>query len=347
MVRLGCMRWTMLFLTALFFTSEGLEATETVTTANFIVRAPNRQIAQQVGQYAERFRKEKALEWLGKEMPPWGQKCPLNVKLTMGGPGGATTFAFDQGAILEQEMNVEGDLERILNSVLPYEITHTVLAYHFRQPLPRWADEGGSVLSEDDKERRRHDDLVRQSLAGGRGFRLRYLFELKDYPRSSADVMTLYAQGYSIVRFLVEKSSKPAFLNFLADGSRYGWDQALRNHYRFDRIEALEEAWLNWMRNGMRHQIAANDAPVRSTHATSPTSMPQNTNQAYTAGLGKPTTIRGSTPWEQDSVRTTKVTANPSPTGTNLPGWSPLGGTSNRTSSQQNSVQLLPPRIDD
>ncbi len=325
-----------------------LEATETVTTANFIVRAPNRQIAQQVGQYAERYRKEKALEWLGKEMPNWGQKCPLNVKLTMGGPGGATTFAFDRGAILEQEMTVEGDLERILNSVLPHEITHTVLAYHFRQPLPRWADEGSAVLSEDDRERRRHDDLVRQALAGGRGFRLRYLFELKEYPKSSSDVMTLYAQGYSIVRFLVEKSSKPAFLNFLVDGTRYGWDQALRNHYRIDRIEALEESWLQWMRQGMRHQIVAGGPSQRNAIHSSPVSMPQNDYPQLSAGLGKPTTIRGSSPSEHEPFRSTKVQpTNPPPANAGMPGWSPLGRGASGTGYPQGPAQLLPPRVDD
>ena len=41
-------------------------------------------------------------------------------------------------------------MERMLHSVLPHEMTHTVFAHHFRYPVPRWADEGGSVLSEDD-----------------------------------------------------------------------------------------------------------------------------------------------------------------------------------------------------
>jgi hypothetical protein len=221
-------------------------------STNFEVTAPTVEIAQQVAQYAEKWRQAKAREWLGKEMPPWGQRCPIRVTVTPGGAGGATTFAFDGGAILEQEMHVEGALERILNSVLPHEVTHTVFAYHFRQALPRWADEGGCVLSEDDAERRRHDQLVRQSLAKGRGYRLRVLFNMKDYPRSGEDVMTLYAQGYSVVRFLVEQSSKPAFLNFLNDGMRQGWDAALLRHYGYQRVEELEEAWLQWLRGGMR-----------------------------------------------------------------------------------------------
>src|SRR5947207_8952932 len=110
-------------------------------TPNFTVEAATPQIAQQVGQYAEHYRKEKAIQWLGSEMPRWPEPCPLRVTVTMGGSGGATSFAFDRGQVLGQNMHIEGTLERLLASVLPHEVTHTVFAYHFRQPVPRWADE--------------------------------------------------------------------------------------------------------------------------------------------------------------------------------------------------------------
>src|SRR5205823_3113945 len=48
-------------------------------TPNFVVSAPTQQIAQQIGQYAEHYRKQKAVEWLGQEMPNWPQPCPLQV----------------------------------------------------------------------------------------------------------------------------------------------------------------------------------------------------------------------------------------------------------------------------
>lgn len=84
-------------------------------TPNFVVEAPTPAIAQQVAQFAERYRREKALQWLGQEMPTWGKPCPVRVTLTLGGSGGgATSFAFDRGAILHQEMHIEGPLDRIL-----------------------------------------------------------------------------------------------------------------------------------------------------------------------------------------------------------------------------------------
>lgn len=218
----------------------------TYRTQNFVVEAATPQVAEQVGKFAEQYRKEKAILWLGREMQNWPQPCPLKVTVTMGGSGGATSFAFDGGRVLGQNMHIEGTLERLLASVLPHEVTHTVFAYHFRQPVPRWADEGGSVLSEDEIERRRHDKLVRQILNGGRAMPLRRLFSLKEYPR---DVMVLYAQGFSVTDFLVGKSSRPAFLNFIADGLRSGWDQAAQAHYGYRSVEELEKAWLQHLRD--------------------------------------------------------------------------------------------------
>ena len=105
-------------------------------TQNFVVRAATPEIARQVGEFAEQYRRQKALQWLGVEMPAWGQRCPLRVTVTPNGSGGATEFAFDRGSILSQNMHIEGTLERLLSSVLPHEVTHTVFAYHFRQPVP-------------------------------------------------------------------------------------------------------------------------------------------------------------------------------------------------------------------
>lgn len=232
-------------------------------TPNFVVEAPTPQVAQQVGQMAEYYRRQKALEWLGQEMPAWGERCPIKVKVTMGGAGGATSFAFDRGQVLGQSMHIEGSLDRLLASVLPHEVTHTVFAYRFRSPVPRWADEGGSVLSEDEAERNRHDQLVRQILNEGRAIPLRRLFALKEYPR---DVMCLYAQGYSVSNFLVSSSSRPAFLAFIGHGMQYGWDNAVQVHYRYQNVEELEQAWLAHLRGTKRQPpgtiLAKNNQPA-------------------------------------------------------------------------------------
>ncbi len=270
-------------------------------TKNFVVEAPTPQIAELVGQWAEYYRKEKAVLWLGKEMPTWGQPCPLYVKVTYGGSGGATSFEFDRGSILSIKMEIEGTLERLVHSVLPHEVTHTVFAYHFRQPVPRWADEGGSVLSEDDQERARHDKLVREILnTPGRAMPLRRLFALKEYPR---DVMVLYAEGYSVTNFLVGKSNRAAFLNFIADGLRQGWGPAVKSHYGFSSVEELERAWVRSLSQPrpadttLTGGTARNDTPtLTASRSTTRQTLPPSI-------LGTPrSVIRGVSPSSEEEI---------------------------------------------
>jgi hypothetical protein len=214
-------------------------------TDNFIVTAPSQQIAKQIGEAAEKYREEKALIWLGHSMPRWQRACPLNVTVTLGSPGGATSFIFDEGRILRQNMEIQGPLDRLLASVLPHEMTHSVFAHYFRQPVPRWADEGGSVLSEDAPEHKRHDRLVRQILNQRRGIPLSRLFGLKDYPK---DLQALYAQGFSVAQFLVRKRDRPTFLAFVAHGMKKDWDSAAQKFYKYKNVEKLERAWRNYLK---------------------------------------------------------------------------------------------------
>jgi hypothetical protein len=194
-------------------------------------------------------------------MAAWPEPCPLQVKVTMSGAGGATSFAYDNGRVLGQEMHIEGSLDRLLQSVLPHEVTHTVFAYHFRHPTPRWADEGGAVLSEDDAERSRHDQLCRQLLNQGRAMPLRRLFALKEYP---PDVMTLYAEGFSVTSYLVGISNRQTFLAFLGMATqRNNWDEAVQTYYHHRSVEELEQEWLAYLRSTKRQpgqpaQLASN-----------------------------------------------------------------------------------------
>ena len=285
-------------------------------TKNFVVEAPTPPIAERIGQWAEYYRKEKALLWLGREMPTWGKPCPLKVTVTYGGSGGATSFEFDRGSIQSIDMHIEGTLERLVHSVLPHEVTHTVFAYHFRQPVPRWADEGGAVLSEDDQERGRHDKLVREILnSQRRAIPLRRLFALKEYP---PDVMVLYAEGYSVTNFLVARSNRAAFLNFVADGLRQGWDVAVKGHYGFGNVEELERAWVQSLSQPRPAESTLTNGTARSD-TTSMTASRPTTRQTLVPILGTPRpVVRGVSPAPDDAparpaAPTWEATPRPAP----------------------------------
>ena len=138
-----------------------------IPTTNFVVEAPSAEIARKVGDHAEWCRKQVAIAWLGRELPAWPTRCPIKVKPTAGEAGGVTSFGFAGGKVADQVITVEGRVDRILASALPHEVTHTVLAAHFGGPMPRWADEGAALLSEDDREINRHEQIVSISFPGG------------------------------------------------------------------------------------------------------------------------------------------------------------------------------------
>ena len=237
-------------------------------TANFSVTAPTPELAKKFGDQAEYYRREKAMEWLGKEMPPWSRRCPLRVDVTMDAAGGATTFTFgsDGGGrsmVTSQTMEIKGNVKQLLNSVLPHEITHTVLAQHFGKPVPRWADEGGSVLSENDEERYSHDVRCRELLNQGKGILLSVLFRMTEYPR---DMVVLYAQGYSVTAYLVDRggggqTGRGKLLRFLGAGMQGNtvetWNNAARQVYGIESVDALQVAWLDALKSPPSRTVAA------------------------------------------------------------------------------------------
>lgn len=53
----------------------GTASAANYSTTNFTVSAPDEALARRFAEMAEHYRKEKALEWLGQEMPNWPERC--------------------------------------------------------------------------------------------------------------------------------------------------------------------------------------------------------------------------------------------------------------------------------
>ena len=234
-------------------------------TRNFHVEAPTPEAARAVGEHAEKFRASIARAWLGRELPDWTEPCPIRVRITGGEAGGVTNFDFlPRGGVRSQSIEVEGRLDRVLASALPHEVTHTIFAAYFGGPMPRWADEGASVLSEDKPALDLHEQIV-ASLLDRRGqFAFTSLFSMKEYP---SDLMGFYGQGYSVSRFLVSVGGRPRFLRFVKEGMDAGWDDAARKHYSLASCRELERGWHSWLAVNTRRAgsgaIASNvPAPV-------------------------------------------------------------------------------------
>jgi len=221
-------------------------------TRNFIVIAASQQQADMMAEAAERYRSQLAKYWLGQELPDWPQPCPISVRASQRlGAGGSTSFTLIGGSVTGWRMQVQGSEERILDSVLPHEITHTILATHLAplgKPIPRWADEGACSTMEHASETAKHEKYLIQFLQEGRGIAFAEMFRMKEYP---SDIMPLYAQGYSVAKFLIEQSGPQAFVQFVESGMRTeDWVAALEHHYGYPLVGKLQTAWNQWVANG-------------------------------------------------------------------------------------------------
>lgn len=218
---------------------------------NFVVHAPTTEIARQVAEAAEDSRKQLAMQWYGHEINNWGEPCDVTVVVGKNlGAGGATRFKFDRGEVYGWTMNVQGSLERILDSVIPHEVNHTILACYFRRKVPRWADEGAATVVEHISEKSRSFDLAEKLVNQGRRIPLRVLLNMTQYPRDSDQVLAMYAQGYSLTEFLIQRGGRQHFLKFLNDAHHQGWDRAIATFYGSKGIEKLEQKWSSWVLAG-------------------------------------------------------------------------------------------------
>ncbi|MEO8268393.1 MAG: hypothetical protein ABI557_01660 [Aureliella sp.] len=232
----------------------------TAHSQNFIVFASTPQWAAQVAEMAELNRRDLAIHWLGSELPPWSERVPIHVQAGADlGAGGETRFSLIGGnRIGNWMMSVSGTQERILDSVLPHEITHTIFATHFA-PLgkyaPRWADEGACTTVEHVSEKQKHQKYLHDFLATGRGLAFNTMFNLKEYP---VDIMPLYAQGHSAVQFLIDQGGPQKFVKFLETGmSSEAWGPTLKEYYAYDSIGSFQTLWNQWLADGSPASLIA------------------------------------------------------------------------------------------
>jgi hypothetical protein len=218
-------------------------------TPNYVVQTADAQFAETMGKAAETYRHDLAIEWLGTTIPNWSKPCIMNVQAAPNlGAGGATTFVVDRGEVFGWRMTIQGSQERLLDSVLPHEVTHMIFASHFRQPVPRWADEGGATTVEHSSEKAKHRRMLVEFLHTNRGIAFNQMFAMTEYPR---DVMPLYAQGFSLAEYLIEMGGKREFVAYLDEGMKTNrWSAATQHHYGIDNLGALQKTWVGWVAQG-------------------------------------------------------------------------------------------------
>lgn len=238
--------WT-LFLTATILLGATANVfAATYQTPNFIVNADSSDFARRVGEAAERYRRDLAILWLGEMLPNWSSPCVVTVKTgpTLGA-GGETVFTFCDNEVFDWKMTAQGTEERVLDSVLPHEITHAILASYLRAPAPRWIDEGMATSVEADVERTNYRLMLADFLHSRKGIAFNDMVAMKEYP---TDLMPFYSQSFSICEYLILIGGRRRLVEFAKEGARSNdWNAALRRYYEGRSLGDLQLEWVAWV----------------------------------------------------------------------------------------------------
>lgn len=254
-----CFSYVLLFVTiAVLSGTANLFAAQFATT-NFVVTAESVPFARQVAETAESSRRELAILWLGVELPAWSAPCPIHVKSGERlGAGGETSFTFKGNEVFGWTMKIQGTRERILDSVVPHEVSHMILASYFRRPVPRWIDEGAATSIEADAERSNYRRMLIEFLNTSKGIPFNKMVRCTEYP---ADMMPFYAQGFSACEFLIAVGGHRRLVEFAREGITTGdWAAAVTHFYGFDGMNEFQTRWTEWV-SAWYHDGMPNDLP--------------------------------------------------------------------------------------
>jgi hypothetical protein len=231
---------------------------QVLETDNFRIHHVDPTLARQLAQRVETARGDLYRYWTpSASAPSWSPRCDLYLypnastfaRLT-GQPAespGFSTLDLSRGRVVSRRINLRADADRLLDAVVPHEVSHVVLADLFpNQQIPRWADEGMAILAEPiDAQSARLADLD-ASLSSGRVFRTGAMMGASG--PNDRDWDLFMAQSASLTRYLIQLDSPTRFLAFLRASQRLGIEPALKTVYGFESADDLHSRWLSHAR---------------------------------------------------------------------------------------------------
>lgn len=158
-----------------------------------------------------------------------------------------------------------------IESVLPHELTHAVVNEFFAgQRPPRWLHEAIAGRFEQTRDHYGEAARLARKVVAGEFFRMRDLFEQKNYPER---IELFYEQSAAVVLYLFEAGPE-AMHTFLAELKATGNDHdaaisAALGIEREDAVEEFERRWVLWMKRRYERDLARSDeAPIDLVRAT-------------------------------------------------------------------------------
>lgn len=242
---------------------------------NFVA-ADGESVRAEYLQAAERARKDIAIFWTGSTLRgDWWKPCRVTVSSEGDSVGavGATTFNFGGGEVYNWRMRVQGSRQSIRETVIPHEVSHTIIASVMRRPIARWLDEGMAGLIE-----------VQEKLVLARRNARRYMdhrhcvfqrLDEKEYPEGREGVTALYSTGLTLVEWLVEEKGTSTLWRFAND--RRKPSEKFEEFYGVTTSEAWRR-WRTWLRDRdvnapspLMNRYSRYRAPVQANRESKPT----------------------------------------------------------------------------
>src|SRR5690606_19123363 len=103
------------------------------------------------------------------------------------------------------------------------------------------------IVEHESEKSKQQQNLIR-FLQTDRGIAFNKMFAMREYP---PDVLPLYAQGYSLARFLVAQRGKQHFVAYVGEGLKTNrWPEATTKFYGYKDLSDLQVRWVNWVAQG-------------------------------------------------------------------------------------------------
>jgi tetratricopeptide (TPR) repeat protein len=195
--------------------------------------------------------------------PDWGGKVKVFIHRDQGEytaatgqgawSGGMSRFVITPGRSLSgMELHSWQTSPRLLNSVLPHELTHLLLNSRLSSPqdLPRALHEGLAILMEPAYRQGHYLSFLRDRLKNQTSLPLDELLARTEYP---PEPDFFYAQSFALVAYLVQQQGLQEVLGLLQEGVRgQGLLDRLVRLAGARSAEEFESDWLNWVK-GRKH----------------------------------------------------------------------------------------------
>jgi len=224
---------------------------QVLTTARFQVHHHNVKVAETVASTAE-FHIERIVAALalgevtleGRLRIYIHREAEEYVKAT-GQPewsGGVSHSEFRGKAIADQYIASYQSSPRLLKSVIPHELTHILFtkAVGCGKEFPLALHEGVAVVMEPEYKQQHYRSVVWNHLRTETLIGVKELLAMTQYPESPE---LFYAQSSRLVEMLMQRAGAKKFLEFCRSVKEKGVERSLKDVYRIDGYEKLDELY--------------------------------------------------------------------------------------------------------